>query len=58
MAIEEVIVNNLITLMYAFGGIAAFWTFLSCFLIVRILGLEKQLKALTATIEANMYKKR
>jgi hypothetical protein len=58
LAFEEIIVSNILNISYVLGGIAAIWTFLTCFLIVRIMGLENQMKLLTATIEANMYKKR
>ena len=58
MAIEEMIVNAVMNLAWILGGVAALWAFLTGFLIVRMVGLEKQLNMLTSTIEANMYRKR
>lgn len=58
MVVEEMIVNSVLNLAWILGGIAAFWAFLAGFLIVRIFALEKQIKLLTATVEANLYKKR
>ena len=57
MTVEQTIVNGIMNIAYVLGGVAALWSFLTAFLIIRMLRLEKQIKLLTSTIEANMYKK-
>ena len=57
MTVEQTIVSGIMNVTYVLGGVAAIWSFLTAFLVVRVISLEKQIKLLTATIEANMYKK-
>ena len=57
MTVEQTIVSGIMNVAYVLGGVAAIWSFLTAFLVVRVISLEKQIKLLTATIEANMYKK-
>lgn len=58
MPIEDVIVANIMTLFYGAVVIGALWGGLTGFLLYRTYVLEKQLKMLTATIEANLFRKR